>query len=156
MKLLLTLTLTLFTLLSFSQEYLYFKKKGTTKMKTLVLYQKASVKDKITRKWTKGTVTEFTDSTITINALEYKFIDLEAVRFGRNGWKFLSTSFKGGGILFGGIVLVNGLINSDSFDQMSTPLAVAVGMYGVGWIFDWISRRGYALEKYRIEHIVLD
>jgi hypothetical protein len=153
MKLLLTLTLTLFTLLSFSQEYLYLKKKGTTKMKALVLYQKASVKDKVTRKWTKGTVTKFSDSTITINALQYKFEDLEAIRFGNNGWKFLGSSFKAGGVLFGGIVLVNGLINSDSFDQMSTPLAVAVGMYGAGWIFDWISRRGYTLEKYRVEYI---
>ena len=156
MKSLFTLILTLITLLSFSQEYLYFKKKGTTKRKSLTLYQKTSVKDKESRKWTKGTVTKFTDSTITINDLEFKFKDLEAVRFGNNGWKFLGTSLKAGGVLFGGIILVNGLINDDSFDQMSAPLGVAAGMYASGWIFDLISRKGYTLEKYRVEYIYIE
>ena len=156
MKLLLTLALTFFTLLSFSQEYLYFKKKGTTKMKTLTLYQKASIKDKVSENWTKGTVTEFSDSSITINALKFHLENIEAVRFGNNGWKFLGSSFKAGGILFGGIIVVNGLINQDSFDQMAAPLGVAAGMYATGWIFDLISRRGYSLEKYRVEYIRIE
>ena len=125
-------------------------------MKVLVPYQQASIKDTKTEKWTKGTVTGFTDSTITIDGFRFNFSDVSAVRFGRNGWKFLGSSFKAGGAVFGGIVLVNGLINNDSFDQMSGPLIVAAGMYGSGWLFDWISRRPYKLEKFRIEHVVID
>lgn len=156
MKLFLTLAFTVFSLLSFSQKYLYFKKKGATKMRVVSLYQKASVKDKISEKWTKGTVTGFSDSTISINALEFHFNDLAAVRFGNNGWKFLGTGFKAGGALFGGIVIVNGFINQDSFDQIAAPLGVAAGMYALGWVFDLISRRGYMLKKYRIEYVTIE
>lgn len=156
MKLFLTLTLTLATFLSFSQEYLYFKKKGTAKMKTLVLFQKASVKDKVSEKWTKGVVTAFSDSSITINTLKFHLNDLEAVRFGNNGWKFLGYSFRAGGILLGGIVVVNGLINQDPIEQIAPPLGIAAGMYTAGWIFEFISRKGYSLDKYRIEYIRID
>lgn len=156
MKLLLTLALTFITLVSFSQEYMYFKKKGTAKMKTLVLFQKASVKDKVSEKWTKGVVTAFSDSSITINALKFQLKDIEAVRFGNNGWKFLSHSFRGGGILLGGIVVVNGLINKDPIEQMAPPLGIAVGMYAIGWAFEFISRKGHSLEKYRVEYIRID
>lgn len=156
MKLFLTLLLICISQLSFGQEYLYFKKKGTAKMKTLTRFQKASVKAKVSGKWTKGLVSSFSDSSITINTLQFQLKDVEAVRFGKKGWKFLGHSFKSGGILFGGIVVVNGLINQDPIDQMAAPLGVAAGMYAMGWLFDLISRKGYSLEKYRVEYIKID
>ena len=156
MKLTVLFILSFMCSVGFAQDYLYFKKKGSTKMKVLVLYQDASVKDLKTEQWTKGSVTHFSDTTITLDGTKYRFADLTSIRFGRGGWKFLGHSFKAGGILFGGIIAINGVINSDSFDQMAGPLGVAAGMYAGGWIFDWISRKGYQIEKYRIEHVVID
>lgn len=157
MKIFLVLFLLSFTIAGFGQEYLYFKKKNSTKIKRLDLMQKAAVKDKRTGVWTKGYVTAFSDSSITIDdEKRFHLKHVESVRFGKGGWKFLGYSFRAGGGLFAGIVLVNGLVNKDSIEQMSGPLGIAVAMYAVGWGFELLSRKGYSLEKFRVEYVVID
>lgn len=137
-----------------AQEYLYFKKKGTAKIKQVTLYQKMEIREFGNKKWTKGRVTFFNDSTIEIeNNKVFHLKDIEAVRFG-NGFGFLAGAFKVGGIALGGIVLVNGLINQDDFsEQMAAPLGVAVGLYAIGWGFEFLSRKAYKLEDWRVEYI---
>ena len=154
MKLSLGLLFCLFLTMGSAQEYLYFKKKTKAKIKQVELYQKFQVKVHGDKKWKKGRITFFNDSTIELNGRDlYHLKNIEAVRFGRGGFKFLSGAFQSGGILFGGIILVNGLINQDSFEQMAAPLGVAAGLYALGWGFEFLSRQSYKIEDWRVEYI---
>ena len=155
MKISLSLLFCMFLTFGSAQEYLYFKKKTKAKLKRVELYQKFEVKVFGDKKWKKGRITFFNDSTIELNSnTVYHLKNIEAVRFGRNGFKFLSTAFQAGGILFAGIVLVNGAINQDNFsEQMAAPLGVAAGLYALGWGFEFLSRQAYKIDDWRVEYV---
>ncbi len=154
MRISLSLLFCLFFMMGSAQEYLYFKKKKKAKIIRVVLYQKFQVKVFGDKKWKKGQITYFNDSTIELNSNQvFHLKDIEAVRFGRGGLKFLSGAFQVGGAIFGGVILFNGLINQDSFDQMAAPLGVAAGLYALGWGFEFLSGKAYKLEDWRVEYV---
>ncbi len=138
-----------------AQELLHVKKKQTAKMTTIELYDVVKIKAKNGEEM-KGQVSKITPQTILVNGYEFGFEEIEYIRTYHMFWRSLGKSLEYGGVMFGGVFLINGLITGAS-PLIAQGALIAVGSLIIaGIIIESASMQTYRLSKgWTLEPIII-
>jgi len=140
-----------------AQQYLYLKQTGEIPYKRLKVNDPIKIRVAKSPEWISGKITSIETSVIEINKTAYKLASIEAVRTYNEMLKLSGSTFLVGGVLFTGIVLINGLINSDSPLIRQGQVVFGSAMVSGGLLVRWLSRKTYHKSKgWQFEVIDLD
>lgn len=104
-----------------------------------------------------GKISKVTDSSLVINySAEVLIKDIQVIRRGRWGFKFLQGLFLTSGIFYISLSTLNGLINNDNPIVPSETLVISGSLIGAGIILSPLTNRNHKIDEENWRIKILD
>lgn len=133
----------LFTLCASAQQYLYIKKGNEFPVMRYGINDKVKFRTDEEMPWVSGTIREIGADFIRINNVVYPLESIQAFRQRGELLTITGTALWGGGVLFTGIALFNGVINRDQPVIKGSQLAWAGGLVVAGLGLTALGKKDY-------------
>lgn len=146
-----------FALSSYSQQYLYIKKKGELPKERIGVNDNIKFKINGREEWISGMLKEITATAIKVNDRLFYFSNIESIQTQSQLLKTLGTSMWVGGAFFSSIAAVNSIINDERPILSNNQIILGSGLGAIGYLVGRLALKTYSREKgYNFEVIDLD